>query len=146
MPSKTKKQAKFMAAVANNPKFARKAGVPQSVGREFANADKRNKDMPSKYNSTANKPGKAVKKGYARGGMAHDKRVLRILMMRCTALLLKSVWVVLKAGMLGMKGGALIVRKLMKNVIWLKAVKLRVMMRVRMNLLVRVIKQKDNRI
>jgi len=77
MPSKTKKQAKFMAAVANNPKFARKAGVPQSVGREFANADKRNKDMPSKYNSTANKPGKAVKKGYARGGMAHDKRVLR---------------------------------------------------------------------
>ena len=33
--------------------------------------------MPSKFNSTGNKPGKAVKKGYARGGMAHDKRVLR---------------------------------------------------------------------
>ena len=77
MPSKSKKQARFMAAVANNPNFAKKAGVPQSVGQEFANADKRNKDMPSKYNSTANKPGKAVKKGYARGGMAHDKRVLR---------------------------------------------------------------------
>jgi len=77
MPSKSKKQAKFMAAVANNPKFAKKAGVPQSVGQEFANADKRNKDMPSKFNSTGNKPGKAVKKGYARGGMAHDKRVLR---------------------------------------------------------------------
>ena len=77
MPSKTKKQAKFMAAVANNPKFAKKAGVPQSVGRDFANADKRNKDMPSKFNSTGNKPGKAVKKGYARGGMAHDKKVLR---------------------------------------------------------------------
>ena len=68
MPSKTKKQAKFMAAVANNPKFAKKAGVPQSVGQEFANADKRNKDMPSKFNSTKKKPGKAVKKGYARGG------------------------------------------------------------------------------
>ena len=40
MPSKTKKQAKFMAAVANSPKFAKKAGVPQSVGRDFANADK----------------------------------------------------------------------------------------------------------
>ena len=66
-----------MAAVANNPKFAKKAGVSQSVGQEFANADKRNKDMPSKYNSTANKPGKAVKKGYARGGMRHDKKVLR---------------------------------------------------------------------
>ena len=36
MPSKSKKQAKFMAAVANNPKFAKKAGVPQSVGQEFA--------------------------------------------------------------------------------------------------------------
>ena len=77
MPSKSKKQARFMAAVANNPDFAKKAGGPQNVGQEFANADKRNKDMPSKYNSTANKPGKAVKKGYARGGMAHDKRVLR---------------------------------------------------------------------
>ena len=77
MPSKTKKQAKFMAAVANNPKFAKKAGVPQSVGQEFANADKRNKDMPSYFDSTKKKPGKAVKKGYARGGMAHDKRVLR---------------------------------------------------------------------
>ena len=29
-----------MAAVANNPAFAKKAGVPQSVGREFLNADK----------------------------------------------------------------------------------------------------------
>lgn len=40
MPSKTKKQAKFMAAVANNPKFAKRAGVPQSVGKDFAKADK----------------------------------------------------------------------------------------------------------
>ena len=77
MPSKSKAQKRLMAAVANNPKFAKKVGVPQSVGREFANADKRKKDMPSKYNSTANKPGKAVKKGYARGGMRHDKKVLR---------------------------------------------------------------------
>ena len=76
MPSKTKKQARFMAAVANNPKFAKKAGVPQSVGQEFANADKRNKDMPSYFDSTKKKPGKAVKK-YRRGGMAHDKKVLR---------------------------------------------------------------------
>jgi hypothetical protein len=29
-----------MAAVANNPAFAKKAGVPQSVGKEFVNADK----------------------------------------------------------------------------------------------------------
>jgi hypothetical protein len=40
MPSKSKAQHNFMAAVANNPSFAKKAGVPQSVGKEFNNADK----------------------------------------------------------------------------------------------------------
>ena len=40
MPSVSKKQHKFMAAVANNPKFAKKAGVPSSVGKEFLTADK----------------------------------------------------------------------------------------------------------
>jgi hypothetical protein len=40
MPSTSKKQHNFMEAVANNPAFAKKAGVPQSVGKEFAQADK----------------------------------------------------------------------------------------------------------
>lgn len=40
MPSRTPKQARFMQAVANSPKFASKAGVPPSVGKEFAKADK----------------------------------------------------------------------------------------------------------
>jgi hypothetical protein len=40
MPSTSKKQHNFMAAVANNPSFAKKAGVPQSVGKDFADADK----------------------------------------------------------------------------------------------------------
>ena len=40
MPSTSKKQHNFMAAVANNPKFAKKAGVPQSVGKDFNEADK----------------------------------------------------------------------------------------------------------
>jgi hypothetical protein len=40
MPSTSKKQHNFMAAVANNPAFAKKAGVPQSVGEDFTNADK----------------------------------------------------------------------------------------------------------
>ena len=40
MPSVSKKQHNFMAAVANNPEFAKKAGVPQSVGKEFSTADK----------------------------------------------------------------------------------------------------------
>ena len=40
MPSQTKKQHNFMAAVANNPAFAKRVGVPASVGREFIEADK----------------------------------------------------------------------------------------------------------
>lgn len=40
MPSSTKKQHNFMAAIANNPAFAKKAGVPQSVGKDFLQADK----------------------------------------------------------------------------------------------------------
>ena len=40
MPSVSGKQHRFMAAVANNPAFAKKAGVPRSVGEEFLKADK----------------------------------------------------------------------------------------------------------
>ena len=40
MPSTSKKQHNFMAAVAHNPAFAKKAGVPQSVGKDFNQADK----------------------------------------------------------------------------------------------------------
>jgi hypothetical protein len=40
VPSVSKKQHNFMAAVANNPSFAKKAGVPKSVGQEFMKADK----------------------------------------------------------------------------------------------------------
>jgi hypothetical protein len=40
MPSVSKKQHNFMEAVAHNPSFAKKAGVPQSVGKDFSAADK----------------------------------------------------------------------------------------------------------
>ena len=40
MPSTSKKQHKFMEAVAHNPAFAKKVGVPQSVGKDFSTADK----------------------------------------------------------------------------------------------------------
>ena len=55
MPSTSKKQHNFMAAVANNPAFAKKAGVPQSVGKDFLTADKgktfkRGGDMATKMN------------------------------------------------------------------------------------------------
>lgn len=41
MPSVSKKQHNLMAAVANNPKFAKKTGIPQSVGADYMQADKR---------------------------------------------------------------------------------------------------------
>jgi hypothetical protein len=40
MPSKSKKQHNFMEAIAHSPSFAKKAGVPQSVGKDFSAADK----------------------------------------------------------------------------------------------------------
>ena len=41
MPSKSPAQHRLMEAVAHNPAFAKKVGIPQSVGKEFAAADKR---------------------------------------------------------------------------------------------------------
>jgi len=40
MPSTSKKQHNFMAAIAHSPAFAKKVGVPQSVGKDFNEADK----------------------------------------------------------------------------------------------------------
>jgi hypothetical protein len=40
MPSKSPAQHKLMAAVAHSPKFAKKVGIPVSVGKDFASADK----------------------------------------------------------------------------------------------------------
>lgn len=43
MPSKSPAQARLMRAAAHNPKFAKQAGVPQKVAKEFVAADKRKK-------------------------------------------------------------------------------------------------------
>jgi hypothetical protein len=40
MPSTSPKQARFMAMIAHDPKAAKRVGVPQSVGKEFNQADK----------------------------------------------------------------------------------------------------------
>lgn len=40
MPSVSKKQHNLMEAVAHSPAFAKKVGIKQSVGKEFAAADK----------------------------------------------------------------------------------------------------------
>lgn len=41
MPSVSAKQHRFFEAVAHSPRFAKQAGVPQSVGQDFARADDR---------------------------------------------------------------------------------------------------------
>lgn len=40
MPSTSQKQHRFMQAIAHSPEFAKKAGVPQSVGKKFTLADR----------------------------------------------------------------------------------------------------------
>ena len=82
-----------MAAVAKNPKFAKKAGVPSSVGKEFLTADKGKKfkeggtmkPVDMKKNPGMAKLPTAVrnKMGYMKeGGAAHsdvkmDKKVVK---------------------------------------------------------------------
>jgi len=39
-PSKSAKQHRFMEAAAHNPKFAKQAGIPVKVAKEFVAADK----------------------------------------------------------------------------------------------------------
>ena len=75
MPSTSKKQHNFMAAVAKNPAFAKKAGVPQSVGKEFSNADKgktfkRGGEMATKMDPKMMAMMAAKKRGAGRGAMA----------------------------------------------------------------------------
>ena len=48
MPSVSEKQKVFMRAAAHNPKFAKKAGIPQSVAREFEAADEAKDGTPTK--------------------------------------------------------------------------------------------------
>jgi hypothetical protein len=79
MPSSSKKQHNFMEAIAHSPSFAKKVGVPQSVGQDFSKADKgktfkRGGDMATKgVNPFAKfeKSGKDVeKKGMKEGSKA----------------------------------------------------------------------------
>ena len=45
MPSKSPAQHRLMEGVAHSPAFARKVGIPQSVGQEFADADEQKRKM-----------------------------------------------------------------------------------------------------
>lgn len=77
MPSTSKKQHNFMAAVANNPKFAKKVGVSSSIGEEFLTADKGkkfNKGGEMKHSDIAkDKP--MMKKVATKAVKGHEKRM-----------------------------------------------------------------------
>jgi hypothetical protein len=77
MPSVSKKQHNFMAAVANNPKFAKKAGVPRSVGEEFLTADKgkKFKEGGTMKHSDIAKDKPMMKKVAAKAVKGHEKRM-----------------------------------------------------------------------
>jgi hypothetical protein len=66
VPSTSKKQHNFMAAVANNPKFAKKVGVPKTVGEEFMDADKGKK---FRRGGTTNPMRAGINKQKTRAGM-----------------------------------------------------------------------------
>lgn len=61
MPSKSRKQHNLMEAVAHSAAFAKKAGISQSVGKDFAAADKgktfaiKSKGKVKKYDSSGKK-------------------------------------------------------------------------------------------
>ena len=87
MPSTSKKQHNFMAAVANNPKFAKKAGVSSAVGKEFLTADKgktfKQGGTMKKMNSgmmammAKKKPMKMAEGGKAHSDIAKDKPMMK---------------------------------------------------------------------
>ena len=103
MPSTSKKQHNFMVAIAHSPSFAKKVGVPQSVGQDFSKADKgktfkRGGDMATKkMNPFAKfeKSGKDVEKKGVKEGSKKD------MMMD------KSQMGMKKGGMKKMAGGGL---------------------------------------
>jgi hypothetical protein len=78
MPSTSKKQHNFMEAVAHNPSFAKKAGVPQSVGKDFSNADKgktfsRGGDMKESKAMVGKEVAFMKKKGAPASMIKHEK-------------------------------------------------------------------------
>jgi hypothetical protein len=78
MPSKSKKQHNFMAAIAHSPSFAKKAGVPVSVGKDFVTADKGKKfskggDMAESKTMAKKEISFMKKKGAPASMIKHEK-------------------------------------------------------------------------
>jgi hypothetical protein len=78
MPSSSKKQHNFMEAVAHSPSFAKKVGVPQSVGKDFSTADKGRKfgkggDMAESKKMVGKEVAFMKKKGAPAAMIKHEK-------------------------------------------------------------------------
>ena len=78
MPSVSKKQHNFMEAIAHSPAFAKKVGIPQSVGKDFSAADKGRKfNKGGEMAESKKMVGKEVafmrKKGAPAAMMKHEK-------------------------------------------------------------------------
>lgn len=74
MPSKSKAQARLMAAAAHNPAFAKKVGIPVSVAKEFNQADKGKK---FKEGGMATKKETHAEKGEMKKDLAQDKKMIK---------------------------------------------------------------------
>ena len=77
MPSVSKKQHNLMEGVAHNPSFAKKVGIPQSVGKEFVSADKGKKFKEGGMAESKKMVGKEIafmkKKGAPKSMIKHEK-------------------------------------------------------------------------
>jgi hypothetical protein len=78
MPSTSKKQHNFMEAVAHSPAFAKKVGVPKSVGKDFSAADKGRKfgkggDMAESKKMVGKEVAFMKKKGAPAAMVKHEK-------------------------------------------------------------------------
>jgi hypothetical protein len=77
MPSVSGKQHRLMAAVATNPAVAKKTGIPQSVGKEFLDADKGKKfkgggEMKESMKKVKEEIGFMKKKGAPKSMIKHE--------------------------------------------------------------------------
>lgn len=77
MPSVSAKQHRLMAAVATNPAVARKTKIPQSVGKEFMEADKGKKfkgggEMKESKEMVKKEIGFMKKKGAPKSMVKHE--------------------------------------------------------------------------
>lgn len=82
MPFKSKSQERLMRGVAHNPAFAKKVGIPQSVGKKFVEHKAEGGSMATKpkegsaeYKAQERKHVAAMQKaGVPRGIIAEEKR------------------------------------------------------------------------